>query len=91
MTKPFYKSNCTEIVMMIASADILEDDFYDIQINLDNNINIKFLGQSYTKIFKSQKNGAYQRVKISLKDNSKLIYFPSPVIPFEDSIFRNDT
>lgn len=91
VAKPFYKSNYTEIMMMTASAGILEGDFYDIQIDLDNNTNLKFLGQSYTKIFKSQKNGAYQRVKISLKDNSKLIYFPSPIIPFEDSIFRNDT
>lgn len=91
IAKPFYQSNYTEIMMMSASAGILEGDFYDINIYLEENSNLKFTGQSYTKIFKATNKGASQRVKIILEDNAKLIYCPPPIIPFTDSIFCNNT
>lgn len=91
IAKPFYHENFTEIMMMTASAGILENDFYDIKIDITENSKLKFSGQSYTKIFTSVEKGAVQKVKINVGKNAEFLYFPMPVIPFKDSIFRSDT
>lgn len=90
IAKPFYHEDFTEIMMMTASAGILENDFYDIEIDVTENSKLKFSGQSYTKIFTSVEKGAVQKVKINIGKNAEFIYFPMPVIPFRDSIFRSD-
>lgn len=84
---PFYRSNCTEVMMMAASAGILEGDVYDMKITVRENAFLKFTGQSYTKVFKADKTGAKQNVKITVEKGGTLIYAPCPVIPFGGSIF----
>lgn len=91
VAKPFYHENYTETMMMTASAGIMEGDFYDIQIDVAENANLKFTGQSYAKLFKAVKNGASQNVRITVGDNAHLLYCPTPIIPFEGSIFRSNT
>lgn len=91
IAKPFYREKFTEVMMMTASAGILENDFYDIEIDVTENSKLKFSGQSYTKIFKSVEKGAVQKVKINAGKNAEFLYFPMPAIPFRDSIFRSDT
>lgn len=84
---PFYRKDCTEIMMMAASAGILEGDVYDIEITVRENAFLKFTGQSYTKVFKANNSGAKQNVKITVENGGTLIYAPCPVIPFGGSIF----
>lgn len=84
---PFYHDKFTEIMMMSASAGILDGDSYEISITVRENASLKFTGQSYTKIFKADKKGASQRVRISVEKGGTLIYAPCPVIPFGGSIF----
>lgn len=84
---PFYRSGYTELMMMAASAGILEGDRYDIEITVKENAFLKFTGQSYTKVFKADKTGAAQNVKINVEKGGILIYAPCPVIPFGGSIF----
>ncbi|MCM1133831.1 MAG: urease accessory protein UreD [Ruminococcus flavefaciens] len=91
IAKPFYHKNFTEIMMMTASAGILENDFYDIEIDVAKNSKLKFSGQSYTKIFTSVEKGAVQEVKINVGKNAEFVYLPMPVIPFKNSIFRSNT
>lgn len=91
IAKPFYRSNETEVMMMTASAGMLDGDVYNIEINVLENAALKFTGQSYTKIFKGAEKGAVQETKISVKNNASLIYFPMPVIPYGESIFSNFT
>lgn len=91
IAKPFCYKDYTEIMMMIASAGILEGDFYDIEIDVCEKSALKFTGQSYTKLFKASDKGASQKVKLTVKDGGKLLYFPTPVIPFGDSIFQSKT
>ncbi|MDY3792167.1 MAG: urease accessory protein UreD [Oscillospiraceae bacterium] len=88
---PFYRKNHTEVMMMAASAGILEGDFYDIEITVKENAFLKFTGQSYTKVFKSDKTGAAQNVRINLEQGGTLVYAPCPVIPFGGSIFDTRT
>lgn len=91
IAKPFYGDNCTDIMMMTASAGMLEGDFYDIGINVGENASLKFTGQSYTKLFKSDKKGSAQRVSVSVEKGGSLLYFPRPVIPFAESVYSAET
>ena len=91
IANPFYRNNYTEVMMMAASAGILEGDEYDIEITVRENASLKFTAQSYSKIFKADKTGAKQRVRITVENGGSLIYMPCPVIPFADSVFDSRT
>lgn len=91
IASPFYRDGCTEVMMMAASAGILEGDEYDIEITVRENASLKFTAQSYSKIFRADKTGAKQRVWITVESGGSLIYMPCPVIPFADSIFDSRT
>ena len=91
IANPFYRDNCTEVMMMAASAGILEGDHYDIEMTDKSGASFKFTAQSYTKIFKAESVGASQRVKITVESGGSLVYMPCPVIPFGGSIFDTRT
>lgn len=91
IAKPFYHKNYTEVMMMTASAGIMDGDFYNIQLDVTENANLKFTGQSFTKLFKALTKGASQKVRITVGENAHFLYCPTPVIPFEGSIFKNNT
>lgn len=91
IANPFYRGGYTEVMMMAASAGILEGDRYDIGISAGKKTALKFTGQSYTKIFKAENIGASQRIEISAEEGAKLIYMPCPVIPFGQSVFSSQT
>ncbi len=91
IAKPFYCDNYTEVMMMTASAGILEGDFYDIEIHATENTSLRLTGQSYTKIFRATEKGAFQKIKITVEKNASFIYFPMPVIPYGGSIFSSFT
>ncbi|MBP1561436.1 MAG: urease accessory protein UreD [Oscillospiraceae bacterium] len=86
IAKPFYRDDHTEVMMMTASAGMLDGDNYDIEIHVKSGASLKFTGQSFTKIFRSgEKGGASQHIKITVEDGGKLAFLPQPVIPFADS------
>ena len=92
IAKPFYYADHTEIMMMTASAGMLDGDIYEIEIAVKENASLKFTGQSFTKIFKSgAKGGAIQRVKITVENGGRFLYLPQPVIPFAESVFDGRT
>ncbi len=91
IAKPFYRDDCTEVMMMTASAGMLEGDLYNIGIDISENASLKFTGQSYTKLFKSDKTGSAQIVCINVERGGQLFYFPRPVIPFAGSVYSSET
>lgn len=91
IANPFYRDGCTEVMMMAASAGILEGDHYDIELTVRSGASLKFTAQSYTKIFKAESVGASQKVKITVESGGSLVYMPCPVIPFGGSIFDTRT
>lgn len=91
VAKPFCYENYIEVMMMTASAGILEGDFYDTEIEVCESSALKFTGQSYTKLFKASNKGASQKVKLTVKSGGKFLYFPTPIIPFGGSVFQNCT
>lgn len=91
VAKPFVYDNYTEIMVMMASAGMLEGDIYEHIYDICEGSRLKITGQSYTKIFKCESAGVEQNVKIRLGENAMLYYCPCPVIPFGGSIFRSKT
>lgn len=87
IAKPFYKNAYTELMMMSASAGLLEGDEYNLTIRVGEHSALKFTGQSYTKVFCADKRGVKQRTNISVEKGGKLTYMPCPVIPFRGSIY----
>ena len=91
IASPFYRDGCTEVMMMAASAGILDGDRYDIGITVKKNAHLRFTAQSYSKIFKASDSGAFQRVKIIVENGGSFVYMPCPVIPFGESVFDTRT
>lgn len=88
---PFYRGDMTEVMMMSASAGLLEGDVYDIVLDIQERAALKFTGQSYSKIFRAKEYGVRQSVRISVHSDGTLIWIPPPVIPFAGSTFKSDT
>lgn len=91
IAKPFYHNNYTQVMMMCASAGMLDGDIYDISLDIMPDTSLVFTQQSYTKIFKANKKGAEQNIRINVSDSAKLIFFSQPTIPFSGSIYNNFT
>ena len=92
ITKPFERGGGAEIMIMQASAGILEGDSQEMEFNIRSESRVIITGQSYTKLFRMEKGRAEQKVKIRVEKGASLCYLPCPVIPFADSEFlgRNE-
>lgn len=91
VARPFYDHPYTEVMLMAASAGMLDGDRYDISVTVHENAALRFTGQSYTKIFRCNTMGASQNVKLHVKSGGTLIWTPPPVIPFAGSIYQSST
>lgn len=89
ITKPFENGKAAEIMIMQASAGILEGDSHEMEFKIRSGSNVIITGQSYTKLFRMEKGRAEQRVKITVEKDAFLCYLPCPVIPFKESEFIN--
>lgn len=88
IAKPFYHKGMTEIMIMQASAGILDGDKINMRFDIDRGSRCAITGQSYTKLFKMDRQGAVQHTEINVDKNSELYYLPCPVIPFAGSDFK---
>lgn len=89
---PFYHKDFTEVMMMSASAGMLEGDEFDIRIHVCSGASLKFTGQSFDKIFRCSEGGKITRkVKINVESGARLIYQQQPAIPFAGSRFKGET
>ncbi len=92
IASPFYFSDFTEVMMMSASAGMLEGDEYDIRIHVCPGASLKFTGQSFDKIFKCSEGGnIIRKVKINVEGGGRLMYMQQPAIPFAGSMFKGET
>ena len=86
--RPFRINKDTLSVMILtASAGIMEGDIQDISILVREGTNIEFISQAYEKIHKMNKGSAKRLTKIKVEKNATLNYMPLPTIPFKDSSF----
>ncbi len=88
ITRPVENGDMTEIMIMQASAGILEGDEHDIELKIRSGSRVVVTGQSYTKLFRMESGRAVQNVKITVENGACLHYLPCPVIPFCGSEFK---
>ncbi len=90
IAKPFYEDNgIMSIMVMSASAGIMEGDTYRIDVELDAESKVRLESQSYQKIHRMKEGCALQHNSFRLGKGSFLDYWPKAVIPFKDSRFRS--
>jgi urease accessory protein len=93
-TSPFKVANITEdksspqlqLMLMSSSPGILDEDEYELKIELGENSSLQLHTQSYQRLF-SMKKGAKQLMEAYLHKGSSFIYLPHPSVPHENSAF----
>lgn len=91
IAKPFWdeKKGIMNIIIMSASAGIMEGDCYRIRLELDAGARVALHGQSYTKIHRMQEGKASQYNQFFLSEGAFLDYAQKPTIPYAGSSFQS--
>ena len=76
-----------QLMLMSSSPGVLDEDCYNIKIELGQNSALQLTTQSYQRLF-NMKKGAVQNMEVHMANNSSLVYLPHPVVPHESSVFR---
>ena len=80
------KNPLLEMMVMSSSPGILNDDFYDINIDVIDDSSLNLQTQSYQRIFVSEK-GTNQHMKISVGENAYFSHVPHPVVPHKGACY----
>ncbi len=90
--QPFKIGNVTEdktknlmkLMIMSSSPGVLDNDDYDIKIEVEKEAQLQVTTQGYQRIFTMQ-NGAEQTINVHLASNASLSYLPHPNVPHKSS------
>jgi urease accessory protein len=74
------------LMIMSSSPGVLDEDEYQLQVDLSAGSFLRLETQSYQRLFK-MKSTASQKMEVRMQEGSSLIYLPHPVVPHEDSNF----
>ena len=74
------KNPLLEMMVMSSSPGILNDDFYDINIEVIDGTSLNLQTQSYQRIYVSE-TGTNQNMNISVGENGYFSHAPHPVVP----------
>ncbi len=92
IAKPFVQpDNSIKVMVMFASAGIMEGDAHDIHIHIGDHSKICMTSQSYEKIHKMNQGEAHRMCQIEVGTGAYLRYTPLPTIPFAQSAFTSTT
>lgn len=80
------KTGKLRLMLMSSSPGILDEDSYDIQIELEEKSALALQTQSYQRLFSMKKN-ACQQMKVIMAEGSSFHYVPYPVVPHKHSDF----
>ena len=80
-----------EVMVLTASAGIMEGDAQRISIHMGAGTELSVTSQAFEKIHRMKDGFASRKTKIRIEKGSSLSYCPLPVIPFADSAFKNHT
>jgi len=84
------EDGCLYMMLGSSSPGLLDTDNHEIDINVEENSRFQLQTQSYQRLY-NMKKGSSQITKIKLAPNSAFCYVPHPIVPQENSIFRNHT
>lgn len=93
-SQPFKLGNVTEdrtrslmrLMIMSSSPGVLDNDNYEINIEVDEEAELQLSTQGYQRLF-SMQNGAMQTMNICLKNNATFCYLPHPCVPHKASAY----
>lgn len=96
-TPPFKLANITEdkssgvlqLMVMTASPGVLDEDAYDIQLQLQAGSRVQLSSQSYQRLF-TMKQGATQTLTVRMEKDSVFKYIPHPTVPQTGAIFESN-
>lgn len=80
------KNHLLEMMVMSSSPGILNDDFYDINVEVIDGSSLNLQTQSYQRIFVSEK-GTTQNMSISVGHHAYFSHTPHPTVPHKGSRF----
>jgi urease accessory protein len=91
---PFKVMNITEdrrgkdlhLMLMSSSPGILDEDDYELIVDVVENGSLQLHTQSYQRLFNMQV-GATQKLIVNMQEGSSFCYLPHPSVPHENSIF----
>ena len=87
---PFYeKPDVMHVMLLSASAGIMEGDTQEFQIRAESGAHMRFSAQAYEKIHKMKEGFARRTAHILVKKNANLEYDAPPVIPFAQSAYTS--
>ncbi|MCK5714537.1 MAG: urease accessory protein UreD [Nitrosomonadaceae bacterium] len=84
------EDDCLYMMLGSSSPGLLDTDNHEIDINVEENSRFQLQTQSYQRLY-NMKKGSSQITKVKLAPNSAFCYVPHPIVPQENSIFRNHT
>jgi urease accessory protein len=82
------EDGCLYMMLGSSSPGLLDTDNHEIDINVEENSRFQLQTQSYQRLY-NMKKGSSQITKVKLAPNSAFCYVPHPIVPQENSIFRN--
>ena len=80
------KNKTLHLMLMSSSPGILDNDEYNIKVELEEGCSIVLDTQSYQRMFQMKK-GAKQEMDVRLARGSSFVFLPHPSVPHESSIF----
>ncbi len=93
IAKPFFNNDkeILNLVLMAASAGIMQGDRYEIKMELSPYARASLCGQSYSKVHRMNGGYASQTNTFILEEGAFLDYAPKPCILFADSSYHATT
>ena len=81
------KNPLLEMMVMSSSPGLLNDDFYDITIEVIDNTSLNLQTQSYQRIHVSE-TGTNQNMRVSVGKNAYFSYAPHPTVPHRGARYK---
>ena len=88
--QPFVKKDgAIEVMLLAASAGIMEGDRQEFNFFIRQGADLKFVSQSYDKIHQMKEGCAKRHTHVIVEKEARFCFHPQPTIPFKDSAFEN--
>src|SRR5690349_6225167 len=82
------KAGLLDLMLMNSSPGILDEDDYELKIDIKENASLRLHTQSYQRLF-TMKKGARQSMETRIAAGASFTYLPHPSVPHEHSIFKS--
>ena len=92
LMRPQYLDETGQVTFFILNpgGGYVDGDRYEIDIQVKEGADLYLTTQSATKIYETPVDKVCQKTNIVLEGNSTLVYIPDTVIPYENSIYKQE-